>query len=85
MRKTLALMLILLLVPAVVTFAGRYVEDGTFYASGKLAMTRFAIAVNQGDRAKAFEMVNDGRIKSCSRASSVPADRATATAHARVA
>ena len=49
--------------------AGCMVDDGTFYSESKMAMTRFAIAMDQGDRAKALEMVDDGRIKSCSQAS----------------
>lgn len=70
MRKTFAWMLVLmLLVPASVTFAGCYVQDGTFYADGKLTMTRFIIAMGQGDQNKAYQMVDDGRIKSCTKAS----------------
>lgn len=69
MKKFFALMLVLLLAPAAMASAGCFVEDGTFYADGKLTMTRFAIAMGQGDRAKALQMVDDGRIKSCSSAS----------------
>jgi len=51
--------------------AGCYVEDGTFYAEKKLDMTAFAIYMDEGKKANAMRMVDDGRIKSCSRASAI--------------
>lgn len=74
MRKNFTSILVLvsvLLVPSISAFAGCYVQDGTFYADGRLTMTRFVIAMGEGDKNKALQMVDDGRIKSCSQASCV--------------
>ena len=52
-------------------FAGCWVEDGTFYSSSKYDMTTFAIAMYQGNRAKALQMVDERRIHTSTQASSV--------------
>jgi len=51
-------------------FSGCFVQDGTFYAKGKSQMTAFAMYMDQKNP-RAFDMVDDGRIKSCTRASAV--------------
>ena len=53
------------------TFAGCYIEDGTYYSNSKYDMITFAIAMDQGDKQKALQMVNEGRIGSCSQASAI--------------
>ena len=53
------------------TFAGCYVEDGTYYSNSKYDMITFAIAMDQGNRQKALQMVDEGRIGSCSQASAI--------------
>ena len=58
--------------------AGCWVDDGTFYSTSRLHMTRFAIAMDQGDKVKALQMVDDGRIKSCSKASCTVLERTDA-------
>jgi hypothetical protein len=52
-------------------YAGCWVEDGTFYAQKKLDMTAFAIYMDEGKKADALRMVDDGRIKTCSQASAI--------------
>ena len=56
-------------------FAGCWVEDGTFYSKSKYDMITFAIAMDQGKKQKALQMVNEGRIHSCSQASCIVLER----------
>jgi len=57
------------------SFAGCWVEDGTFYSKSKYDMMTFAMAMEQGNKQKALEMVDQGRIHSCSSASAIVLER----------
>ena len=55
-----------------------------FYAKKKLDMTAFAIYMDQGKQADALRMVDDGRIRSSSRASAVVVERDGPLVHAQI-
>jgi hypothetical protein len=74
MKKTLFLILTMVVLFSVSTaYAECYVEDGTFYSNSKLSMSAFVMYMDRdGEHAnldKALQMVDDGRIKSCTKAS----------------
>lgn len=52
-----------------VAHAGCFVEDGTFYSTSKSDISRFAIAMDNGNKDLALEMVDQGRIGSCGESS----------------
>jgi hypothetical protein len=47
-------------------------------------MIAFAVAMDQNERAKALQMVDDGRIKSCSQASCIVIERADGVVHVNI-
>lgn len=56
-------------------FAGCYVENPTFYSKDKYSIMTFGMAMDQGNQKKALSMVDDGRVKACSKASCVVIER----------
>lgn len=54
------------------SIAGCWVDDGTFYAKKKNWMVAFAMYADRdgefASKKKALQMINDGRISSCTRA-----------------
>lgn len=74
METTMKMKLFLFILTAYLFTSGTclascYVEDPTFYSKDKHSIMTFAMAMEQGKKNKALSMVDDGRIKSCSRAS----------------
>nr|VFK30680.1 MAG: hypothetical protein BECKMB1821G_GA0114241_106914 [Candidatus Kentron sp. MB]VFK34249.1 MAG: hypothetical protein BECKMB1821I_GA0114274_106613 [Candidatus Kentron sp. MB]VFK76612.1 MAG: hypothetical protein BECKMB1821H_GA0114242_106515 [Candidatus Kentron sp. MB] len=81
MKRITATLLACLL--SVQALAACFVQDGTFYAKEKSHMTAFAIYMDKRNP-RAFDMVDDGRIKSCTRASAVVIEREDPLVHVHI-
>jgi hypothetical protein len=78
MKKALIILAVLVTI-AGNAFAGCYVDDPTFYSKDKTWMTAFVTYMDPDSpnrsKEKALRMIDDGRIKTCTRADALVIER----------
>jgi len=65
-------------------YAGCKVQNGTFYSENKLDITAFAIYMDEGKKADALRMIDDGRIKSTTQATAIVLKRKDPIVHVQI-